>query len=121
VNPQVSFELLRQTFRRSSDTEGCPAGSVGTFNFDARLTHLGGVPFFAVMQVKVAALSGGNWLLVDGRPLGQGGVFHAPRQDGFADGTLEPGEAVDVPFKVCLKTREPFRLRVGVLARLGGP
>jgi hypothetical protein len=119
----VSFEPLSQTFQRSSDTRGCPAGSVGTFNFDARLTHLGGAPFFAVVQLQVGTqvgtVSGGNRLLVDGRALGVGGVFHVPREDGFADGTLSPGERVDVPFTVCQKTSERFRLKVGVLARLG--
>src|SRR5262249_50205746 len=39
----------------------------------------------------------------------------APRTDGFVDGTLNPGEFVDVPFIICLVSTAPFSVTVSLL------
>jgi hypothetical protein len=99
VNDRVSLTALRPTFRTILDTTGCPAGFVGEFSFDARLTNQPFSPLFEQLEIRVSSISNGNLLQnADGGPGGAGAILIVPPQDGFADGFLSAGEFVDVPF-----------------------
>jgi hypothetical protein len=66
--------------------------------------------------VEVTTLTGGNLLQnAQGAPAGVGALLTIPQEDDFADAQLRPGEVVNVPFVICLRTIEPFRLLVDVL------
>ena len=114
-NDFVSFEPLPATFLFTSDPTGCPEGFVGTFSCEARLTNSSERTLSALV-VEVIALTGGNLLHnADGGPGGVGARLTVPQQDGFTDGVLTPGEFMDVPFIICLRRQQPFRLVVDVL------
>jgi uncharacterized delta-60 repeat protein len=114
-NDFVTFEPLPTTFLFTPDPTGCPAGFVGTFRFEARLTNSSDRTLSALV-VEVIALTGGNLLQnADGGPKGVGAQLTVPQQEGFTDGVLSPDEFVDVPFIICLTAQEPFRLVVDVL------
>lgn len=115
VNARVAFVPLPATFRTTSDATGCLAGFVGTFRFRARLTPRPTSPPLTRLAVVVTTLTRGNLLQnAEGGPTGTGAHLHVPRQAGFADEVLLPGESVKVPLVICLKTLAPFRLFVDV-------
>ena len=115
VNDFVTFDRLEDTFQTTTDPTGCPAGFVGKFSFEARLTNISSQAL-ADLEVEVTTLTGGNLLQnAEGGPTGVGARLIVPQEDGFADGLLRPGEMVDVPFVMCLQAIEPFDLVVDVL------
>jgi hypothetical protein len=115
VNDLVTFNRREDTFQTTTDPTGCPAGFVGKFSFEARLTNISSQALVD-LEVEVTTLTGGNLLQNAERgPTGVGARLTVPREDGFADGLLGPGEAVDVPFVICLQAIEPFELLVDVL------
>jgi hypothetical protein len=118
VNDFVAFEPSRSTFRFLPDPAGCPAGFVGTFSFEARLTNTSNTPLTALVVV-VTTLSKGNLVHnADGGPAGVGAQLTVPPQDGFADGVLSPEEFVDVPFRLCLQEQSPFRFFMNVFGEV---
>jgi hypothetical protein len=118
MNPFVTFEERPSTFRTTREPSGCPAGFMGTFSFEARLTN---VSFslksvLSDLVVKVTELTNGNLLLfTEGGPNGVGALLVVPPHDDFADELLSPGEFVTVFFVICLREIAPFTLQVDVL------
>ena len=51
----------------------------------------------------------------NGGPAGVGATLTVPKTGGFADALLSPGQFVDVPFVICLKTRTAFSFFVDVM------
>jgi hypothetical protein len=117
VNRWVSFVPKPESYFRSADTTGCPAGFVGTFGFEALLTNIGAQPLSA-LQVEVSTLTQRNLLLTGGSLLGSGETFFVDRAEDYADGVLGPAEKVNVPFKLCLKTKAKFQFFTNVLGRI---
>ena len=118
INDLVTFEPLAPTYRTTTNPTGCPAGFVGTFSFDARLTAKDsrGSHDHSDLAVKVTTLSNGNLLHnADGGNGGVGSTLTVPYTSGYADGTLDPGESVDITFSLCLKANTPFTFFVDVL------
>ena len=88
---------------------------MGIFRFEARLTNISERSLSALV-VAVTTLTNGNLLQnADGGPGGTGARLTVPHEEGFTDGVLSPEEAVDVPFRICLTQRRPFRLEVAVV------
>jgi hypothetical protein len=117
VNDLVTFVPLAPTYRTTADPTGCPSGFVGKFSFDAQLTSKNSSPPLSDLAVQVKTLTNGNLLHnADGGNGGVGSLSTVPKQSGYADGTLTPGESVDVQFSICLKDRKPFSFVVDVLA-----
>jgi hypothetical protein len=115
VNDLVTFEPLPSTFTFTPDPAGCPAGFVGTFRFESRLTNVSERSLSGLV-VTVTTLTNGNLLQnADGGPGGVGARLTVPQTDGFTDGVLSPDEFVDVPFIICLTERQPFMFVVDVL------
>ena len=117
VNSLVTFTPMAASYRTLSDTTGCPAGFVGKFTFTASLTNKSTSPALQGLAVQVQTLSNGNLLLnpqTNALIGGQGAILSAPKQGMNADDVLSPGEAVDVPFVMCLKTRQSFQFFVDV-------
>jgi len=115
INDLVSFEPLNSTFQTTTNTSGCPAGFVGKFNFDARLSN-NSSPSLSKLVVKVATLTNGNLLEnADGGPGGVAATLTILKTGNLSDGVLSPGEFVDVPFSICLKDENPFSFFVDVL------
>jgi Tol biopolymer transport system component len=116
ANDFVSLEALTDTFRTSTNTAGCPAEFTATFSFAGRLMSLDDSPAMTDVRVQVQILTNGNLLQnADGEPGGIAATLTVPRVGGYADGVLGAGEAVDVPFIVCLRDRSPFQFFVDVL------
>lgn len=66
-------------------------------------------------MIVVTTLTNGNLLQnAEGGPGGVGSHVPVPRQAGFADGALRPGESVEVPFVICLTKIAPLTLLVDV-------
>jgi hypothetical protein len=64
----------------------------------------------------VTSLSNDNLLQnADDGPAGADAVLTVPRAGAYADGILGAGEAVDVPFAVCLRDGSPFTFFVNVI------
>jgi hypothetical protein len=117
VNDLISFVPLSGTFQTSANTNGCPAGFVGTFRFSARLTNQSTSPPLTSLVVQVITLSNSNLLgNADDGPGGVGSRLSVPRNGGFLDGVLESNEFVDVPFIICLTDRNRFTFFVDVTA-----
>ena len=115
INSSVTFVPLGATLKTTADTSGCPAGFVGKYSFDARLTNKSNSQLSALL-VKVATLSNGNLLQnADGGPGGVGAVMTVPQKNGYSDGILSNNEFVDVPFIICLKLKTRFSFFVDVL------
>ncbi len=117
LNGRLRFEPIPGSFGRSADTVGCPPFSVGKFLFQATLGNTSDSDL-ADLSVQVAELSNGNQLLTDEGLLIEEGTFRAPETAGNSDGVLEPLEAVDVSFTVCLGSPSRFRLFVDVRGRV---
>lgn len=116
VNDFVTLVPDPSTYRTTADPTGCPAGFVGTFGFDAQLTNKNGSPPLSDLAVKVTSLSNGNLLQnADGGNGGVGSTLTVPKTSGYADGTLSPGESVDINFSLCLKANTAFTFFVDVL------
>jgi len=108
LNDTVSFTPLPSTFQTSSDNSGCPpvgsGGVTGTFRFSGTLTNTSGITPLRGLYAQVKTLTNGNVLRnADGGPFGATAVLTVPRTGGFADGLLNSGESVDVPFDVCFR------------------
>jgi Tol biopolymer transport system component len=115
ANELVSLAGLPATFQTSADTSGCPARGVGKFSFVARLTSLPESPTLTDLQVQVQTLTNGNLLQnADGGPGGLGATLTVERAGGYADGVLDSGETVEIPFVICLQNRTPFQFFVDV-------
>lgn len=115
VNDLVTFETIAATFTFLPESAGCPAGFVGTFSFEARLTNVS-ERALSNLIVAVLTLTNGNLLKnADGGPKATGALLTVPREADLSDGILSPDEFVDVPFQVCLLERTPFHFAVEVL------
>jgi hypothetical protein len=116
VNSLVNLTARPETYRTTGDTTNCPAGFVGKFTFDALLVNRSAGQL-AALTTLVKTLTNGN-LMLDQQTnalVGTGGSAAVPKTGMYADGLLGPGEAVNDPFVVCLKTRQPFTFFVDVL------
>jgi hypothetical protein len=121
VNDLVAFEPLPETYRFLPGPTGCPAGFVGIFRFEARLTNSSDRSL-AFLAAQVVTLTNGNLLLnADGGPGGVGAQVTVPRLEGFIDGVLTAAEFVDMPFAICVREQSPFRFFVDVLGVVGNP
>ena len=110
----VTFVPIQASYSYSTNTTGCPAGHVGTYSFNATLTNRG-TNSLGDLFVKVSALSNGNLLQnANDGPAGVGAELTVPKANGYSDGLLSPGEAVIVPFSLCLKTKTSFSFYVDV-------
>jgi hypothetical protein len=115
ANNLVTFAPINSTFQTTANTSGCPAGFVGKFSFNARLTDKKSSPALSRLLVKVTTLTNGNLLQnADGGPAGVGATLTVANGGGFADGALNPGEFVDVPFIICLQQNKAFSFLVDV-------
>ncbi len=117
VNSLVTFTPLTATYRTLGDTVGCPAGFVGKFTFGALLTNNPGGPGIPDVVVHVLTLTNGNILLdpqTNAVLGGVGAVMKVSRMGQYVDGLLSSGEAVEVPFVLCLKTLQSFQFVVDV-------
>jgi hypothetical protein len=117
VNSDLDFAPLIATYSSVGDTTACPATSVGKFSFQALLTNKSSGSGMAGISVHVVTLSNGNALLdpQTNAVLGaEGGVMRVPELGQYADGLLSPGESVEVPFVLCVRTFEPFQFFVDV-------
>jgi len=111
LNQFVSFVPNVSTFHTTDDVSGCPIGFLGKFSFKATLTNVGSSPIFDP-SVVVTTLTNGNLLQnARGGPGGVGATLPVPGSAGF----LNTGEAVDVPFTICLAQIQPFTFFVDVL------
>jgi hypothetical protein len=117
VNTDMTFTPLVSTYQSITSATGCPPGFSGQFTFTAALTTLPGGPALPHLTVHVVTLTNGN-LLLDPHTNevlgGEGAEMTVPEVGQYADGLLSPGESVNVPFAVCLKTFQPFELFVDV-------
>ena len=124
VNSDVTFTPLPSTYTTTTSTTGCPAAFSGKFTFTALLTNKTGSPAMPGLTVRVVTLTNGNLLLdpqTNAVVGGEGAEMTVPKVEQYADGLLSPGESVNVPFVVCLKTFQPFQFFVdvfGVVTRL---
>ena len=124
VNSNVTFTPLASTYRTSTNTTGCPPGFVGKFTFTALLTNKPDSPAMPGVTVRVQTLTNGNVLLdpqTNAVLGGEGAEMVVPKACQYADGLLSPGESVEVPFVLCLKTVQPFQFFVnmfGVVTQL---
>ena len=111
----VSFEALKSTAPPSTkDTTDCPVEFAGKYSFDALLTNRSGLAF-SNLRVGIEELSNENLLLsTDKERLEASEWFEVPATGGYADRNLQSGETVKVPFTVCMKVWQPFRLLVNV-------
>jgi hypothetical protein len=117
VNSLVTFMPMTSSYHTSSDTTGCPTGFAGKFTFTATLANKSTSPALSTVAVKVVTLTNGNVLLDPVTNLllgGEGAIMQAPKQGMNADDLLSPGEALDVPFVICLRTVQPFAFLVDV-------
>ena len=116
VNPNVTFTPIPSTYRTTTDTAGCP-GFAGKFSFTSLLTNKADSAAMPGVTVQVQTLTNGNVLFdpQSNKPLGgEGAVMPVPKTGQYADGLLSPGESVEVPFVLCLKTFQPFQFLVNV-------
>jgi Tol biopolymer transport system component len=118
VNEHVSLEAQETTFRTSTATSGCPGGFTGTFSFSGTLRANTGSPPLTDLRLQVRTVTNDNMLQnADRGPARVGGIQTVSRTGTYADGVLGPGEAVDLPFAICLQGRQPFRFLVDVLGK----
>jgi hypothetical protein len=110
VNDLVAFDVIDSSFETDTDTMGCPLESRGTFSFTATLFNKS-MNAISDTLIEVVELSNGNLLLTDVGVLEAGARF--PVQ-GIVD-VIGPSEPIDVLFKVCLQTLEPFKFLVNAL------
>jgi Tol biopolymer transport system component len=121
VNDLVSLTALPDTYRTSADTTGCPAGFTRTFSFAGRLASLAGSPDLTDVRVQVNTLTEGHLLQnADAGPGGLAATLTVPHIGPYADGVLSAGEAVAVPFVICLQDRSSFQFFVDVLGTKHG-
>jgi hypothetical protein len=117
VNSEVTFIPITSSIRTVTSTTGCPPGFAGKFTFTATLTNKPVSSAMPGISVRVLTLTNGNVLLdvqTDSVLGGPGAVVQAPKTGQYADGLLGPGESVEVPFAICLKTLQPFQFFVDV-------
>jgi photosystem II stability/assembly factor-like uncharacterized protein len=118
VNDSVSFQPIAATFNTTLDTAGCPSGFAGKFSFDLMLANISNRSLFNLVA-QTAVLTDENLLQnANGGPGGVGSRLTIPKKNDFSDGTLSPGESVDVSFVICLKQIKPFEFLVDILGLL---
>jgi hypothetical protein len=116
VDDLVTFVPIASTYQTSSASADCPSGFVVQFSFDARLTVKNSSPPISDLVVQVKNLTNGNLLHnADGGNGGVGSTLAVFEKNGYSDGTLSPGESVDVHFSICLKEKKAFSFFVDVL------
>ncbi|MEO8324852.1 MAG: hypothetical protein ABI618_03325 [Nitrospirota bacterium] len=114
LNDRVSFVPIGSTFSSTDETGGCPSGDFGQFSFEATLNNTSDREL-SDLHLEIEELSNNNLLRTEDRLLMTGEIFPISRNNDYADGILRSGESVDVPIRVCLNMRKPFRLLVNVL------
>jgi hypothetical protein len=114
INDLITFEPLTGTSTFTPDASGCPSGYAGKFLISARLTNRN-QQTLSNLRIGIAGLSAGNLLVVEKALLQERQIFDVPGESGGALQLLS-GEAVDVPFAICLEERRPFEFLVNVHA-----
>lgn len=116
VNQYVTFVPVVSSDPTGVDPFGCPAGTMGKFRFNGRLTGKQGAPPLSNLIVQVQMLTNGNILRnADGGPGGMGAILSVGPIDDFSDRVLTENESVRVPFSICLADFKTFRFLVNVL------
>jgi hypothetical protein len=80
INDLVTFEPDPSTYEFISDTEGCQAGAVGKFTFDAKLTNIS-QKTLSNLFIEVDELTNNNLLLTSNGLVGEGARFPITRID----------------------------------------
>jgi hypothetical protein len=108
VDGYVSFVPRTDTFSSMSPAADCPAGFAGKFSFVATLASKSSTTHLSGLFIKVNTLSSGALLQnSDAGPAGAGATLSIA-------GALGPGETIDVPIEVCLRSMAPFQFLVDV-------
>jgi hypothetical protein len=122
VNNLFSRPVISNERTALGDIAGCPSDFVGKFTFDARFRKIRSLQGSELITdpfvLEVATLTNGN--LLQDTDVGLGGIgarLLVPREDGFADGVLSQAEFIDVPFEICLKSRDKFNFFVDLLGK----
>jgi hypothetical protein len=122
VNAELSGTPDPDTF--AFDPTPVAEGPEGTFSFTSAFCNIGSKRLTELKSVTTV-LTGGNALLNrnSGTPPGVGSELTFPPNRDYVDLILDPGECVDVPYRIGLATRDPFDFFVDVfgVARVGGP
>jgi photosystem II stability/assembly factor-like uncharacterized protein len=122
VNDSISFEPIPATFNTSSDITDCPSGFAGKFSFDLMLANISNRSLFNLVAQTIVLTDENLLQNANGGPGGVGSRLTVPKKNDFADGTLSPGEFVDVSFAICLKEIKAFEFLVDILGVLdSGP
>jgi hypothetical protein len=114
VNSLVTFEPAPGTSTFTSDARGCPSGYAGKFLISAKLFNRS-QQILSNLRIGIAGLSQGN-LLVGKNELLQERQFFDLRGAKGEPIEILPGEALDVPFSICLENRQTFEFFVNVHA-----
>jgi len=110
VNGLVTFEITNSRF--TPDATGCPSEYAGKFFVDTLLTNRSEMAL-SRMRIGIARLTEGT-LLLGTKTVFEGGQYlDAP---GVPGQQLGSGEAVSVPFTLCLEKRAQFEFFVNVHA-----
>jgi len=110
VNGLVRFEITNSRF--TPDATGCPSDYAGRFFVDALLTNRSEMAL-SRMRIGIARLTEGALLLGTKTVFEEGQYLDAP---GVPGQQLASGEAVSVPFALCLEKRAQFEFFVNVHA-----
>jgi hypothetical protein len=110
VNDLVTFEITGSRF--TSDATGCPSEYAGKFFVDALLTNRNETAL-SRLRIGIARLTEGTLLLGTKTVFEEGQYLDAP---GVPGQQLASGEAVNVPFALCLEKRAQFEFFVNVHA-----
>src|SRR5689334_5177340 len=116
VNTYVTFNPLTSTYH-TTDPNGCPPQFVGKFTFTALLGNKPASSVISDLVIRASTLTNGNILLAPQTNATLGGAgadINVPEVGQYADGLLSPGESVDVPFVLCLRSFQPFQFFVDV-------
>jgi hypothetical protein len=119
VNDMVELTPLSSTFLTTSDVSACPAGFSAIFHFSATLSSNDGGSPLEDLRLQVTSITNDNLVQnADGEPGGEGAVVTVVRAGAFADGRLDPGEAIELPMAVCLRDLNPFQFFVNVIGKV---
>jgi uncharacterized repeat protein (TIGR01451 family) len=128
VNALVEFKPIASTITFIDDTIGCGFGEystsansiqyTGRVKFVASLQNTASTPLYDLVSI-IRTLTNNNIVAnTDISPGAAGAFITIGNQDDYADGVLDPGEFVNVPFDVCVEKNVPFSLFVDVVGRL---
>lgn len=120
LNAELSAKSDPSTF--FFDPTPVEEGPAGTFSFTAKFCNVGH-KHLRLITSETKVLTGRNVLLNrDTRtPPGVASRLTFPATQGLVDGLLEPGECVDVNYRIGLKTSAPFEFIVNVIGRASDP